>query len=187
MQHTPASARAADPAPDPAQQTPLLRHLVAGQWRSSDGAELISTNPARPEETVATGHLAGHAELDEAVAAARADLPARAALPHRSRGRVPARAADRLDARAAEWGEELRREEGKTRAEGVGEVRRAAETLRYYAAGADRPSGEVFASPRPGEQIRAVRRPVGVTAAVTPFTFPVTTTVYIRGSRTVIR
>lgn len=64
MQQTPATARAADPAPDPAQQTPLLRHLVAGQWRTGDGAELISTDPARPEETVATGHLAGHAEPD---------------------------------------------------------------------------------------------------------------------------
>ncbi|MCX5339522.1 aldehyde dehydrogenase family protein [Streptomyces atratus] len=30
MQHTPATARAADPAPDPAQQMPLLRHLVVG-------------------------------------------------------------------------------------------------------------------------------------------------------------
>ncbi|MFJ3802480.1 aldehyde dehydrogenase family protein [Streptomyces sp. NPDC090088] len=150
-----------------------LRHLVAGEWRSGGGDELVDVNPARPRETVAVGRLAQDRDLDQAVAAARDAFPRWAATPHHVRGRVLDGAAGILDAHAEEWGTELSWEEGKTRAEGIGEVRRAAEILRYYASEASRPVGEVFASPRPGEQIQVIHRPVGVVAVVTPFNFPV--------------
>ncbi|MGW3950457.1 aldehyde dehydrogenase family protein [Streptomyces sp. NPDC004752] len=150
-----------------------LRHLIAGQWRLGDGGELIDTNPARPGEAVAVGRLAQNHDLDQAVAAARDAFPKWAATPHPVRGRILNRAADLMESRAEEWGEELAWEEGKTRAEGIGEVRRAADIFRYYAGEALRPVGEVFASPRPGEQIQVLRRPVGVLAVVTPFNFPI--------------
>lgn len=150
-----------------------LRHLIAGEWRTGDGDELVDVNPARPHETVATGRLAQDRDLDQAVDAARDAFPRWAATPHHLRARVLDRAADILDAHAEPWGEELSWEEGKTRAEGIGEVRRAAEILRYYASEASRPAGEVFASPRPGEQIHVIHRPVGVIAVVTPFNFPI--------------
>lgn len=150
-----------------------LRHLVAGQWRTGGGAELLDVNPARPHETVAVGQLAEDRDLDSAVAAAQDAFPRWAATPHHARGRILDRAADILDTRAEEWGEELSWEEGKTRAEGVGEVRRAAEILRFYASEASRPVGEVFGSSRPGEQIQVIHRPVGIVAVVTPFNFPV--------------
>lgn len=150
-----------------------LRHLIAGEWRTGDGDELVDVNPARPHETVAAGRLAQDRDLDQAVDAARDAFPRWAATPHHLRARVLDRAADILDAHAEPWGEELSWEEGKTRAEGIGEVRRAAEILRYYASEASRPAGEVFASPRPGEQIHVIHRPVGVIAVVTPFNFPI--------------
>ncbi|WP_439678155.1 aldehyde dehydrogenase family protein [Embleya sp. MST-111070] len=160
-------------APDGSRPVRELRHLVAGRWRTGDGAELVDRNPARPAEIVAVGGLAGPRDLDRAVAAARDAFPRWAATPHHARARILARAADVVDARAEQWGGELAWEEGKIRAEAVGEVRRAAEILRYCAGEAARPVGEVFASPRPGEQIQVVHRPVGVVAVVTPFNFPV--------------
>lgn len=150
-----------------------LRHLVAGHWRTGDGDELLDVSPTRPRETVAAGRLAQDRDLDQAVTAARDVFPRWAATPHHVRGRILDRAADVLDANAEVWGAELSWEEGKTRAEGVGEVRRAAEIFRYYASEASRPVGEVFASPRPGEQIHVIHRPVGVVAVVTPFNFPI--------------
>lgn len=150
-----------------------LRHLVAGQWRDGDGDELVDVNPARPRETVAVGRLAQDHDLDQAVAAAHDAFPRWAATPHHVRGAILDRAAGILEAHAGQWGEELSWEEGKPRAEGIGEVRRAAEIFRYYAGEASRPVGEVFASPRPGEQIQVIHRPVGVVAVVTPFNFPV--------------
>jgi acyl-CoA reductase-like NAD-dependent aldehyde dehydrogenase len=170
MRQSADSSRTTDESPRSARP---LRHLVAGQWRTGDGAELIDVNPARPRETVATGLLAQEHDLDQAVTAARDAFPRWAETPHHVRGRILDRAADILDQRAEHWGEELSWEEGKTRAEGVGEVRRAAEIFRYYAGEASRPAGEVFASPRPGEQIHVIHRPVGVVAVVTPFNFPI--------------
>jgi aldehyde dehydrogenase (NAD+) len=151
---------------------PLL-NFVGGQWQAGSGGELADVNPARPRETVAAGQLAGPADLDRAVAAARAAFPRWSVAPHHLRGQILGRAANLIGAHAEQWGEELSREEGKTRAEGVGEVRRAADIFRYYAGEADQPVGEIFASPRAGESIHVVRRPVGVVAVVTPFNFPI--------------
>ncbi|WP_335940725.1 aldehyde dehydrogenase family protein [Streptomyces sp. PTD5-9] len=169
MRDSAGSSTAAGGVPRPAR---TLRHLVAGRWRPGDGDELVDTSPARPHETVALGRLALDHDLDEAVAAARDAFPRWAATPHHVRDRILDRAAAVIDAHAEQWGEELSWEEGKTRAEGIGEARRAAEIFRYYAGEASRPAGEVFASPRPGEQIQVIHRPVGVIAAVTPFNFP---------------
>ena len=70
-----------------------LRHLVAGRWSDPRGAELIDTNPARPEEIVARGTLAGQKELEAAVRGAIAAFPEWAATPFPLRGEVLLRAA----------------------------------------------------------------------------------------------
>lgn len=150
-----------------------LRSLVGGTWVDPDGPDIVDVDPARPCEVVATGHLAGAAEIEEAVRAAVGAAASWAATPFPVRGEILARAAGVLDARADEWGTELCREEGKTRAEGIGEVRRAAEILRFHGSAGLHPVGEVYASPRPDEQIQVVRRPVGPVAVVTPFNFPI--------------
>ncbi|WP_219924755.1 WYL domain-containing protein, partial [Halomonas sp. ND22Bw] len=51
--------------------------------------------------------------------------------------------AEIIESNAEAWGEELTREEGKTLAEGIGEVRRAAQILRYYGNAADRETGRI--------------------------------------------
>ena len=150
-----------------------LRHLVGGRWRGGTGGQLVDSNPAQLDQVVAIGKLAGPADVDDAVLAARTAFPGWAAMPHARRGEILLRAADVLARNADAWGAELAREEGKTRAEAVGEVRRAAEIFRYYATESTRSIGEVYASPRAGEQIQVIHRPVGVIAAITPFNFPI--------------
>ena len=150
-----------------------LRQFIAGKWEDGDGAELASDNPARPEETVAAGRQATAEQLERSVAAASEAARAWAAAPMHERGAVLLRAAGLLDAAAEELGLELAREEGKTLAEGRGEVARAAQILRYYGNEGDRAAGEVFSSPRRGEQILVVRKPLGVVGVVTPFNFPI--------------
>lgn len=153
--------------------TASIVHLVAGEWRCGHGQRVRSVNPTRPNEVVAEGNSATCSDVDDAVDAASRALPGWSATPIHSRGAVLAAAAAVVDLNAEQWGLELAVEEGKTRLEGVGEVRRAAQILRYYAAEGDRVSGEIFASPRAGEQILVTRRPVGVVAVITPFNFPI--------------
>ncbi|MEV0385917.1 aldehyde dehydrogenase family protein [Nonomuraea sp. NPDC050643] len=148
-------------------------NLIGGRWVEGDGAEFADTNPARPAEVVARGRHASPAEVGRAIVAAREAAPGWAATPHHARAAVLTAAADLVDADAEEWGAELAREEGKTLPEAVAEVRGAARILRYYASEADRENGEVFASPRPGEQVLVVRKPIGVAGLITPFNFPI--------------
>jgi len=150
-----------------------LRQLIAGAWRSGGGARVQSFNPTRPDIVVAEGDSATVGDVDEAVGAARDALAGWAAMPIHQRGAVLAAAATVVEQRGAQWGLELTLEEGKTKAEGIAEVGRAAQILRYYAAEGDRQAGEIFSSPRAGEQILVTRKPIGVVAAITPFNFPI--------------
>ncbi|MGN9785391.1 aldehyde dehydrogenase family protein [Nonomuraea sp. ZG12] len=150
-----------------------IMNLVAGRWIEGSGAAFADTDPAHPDEVVAHGHAASPAEVELAIRAARDAAPGWRATPHHERAAVLAAAAVRIDAAAEEWGRELSREEGKTLPEGVAEVRGAARILRFYAAEADRESGEVYASPRRGENLLVMRKPVGVAGLITPFNFPI--------------
>ncbi|MFD1210769.1 aldehyde dehydrogenase family protein, partial [Arthrobacter sp. GCM10027362] len=96
-----------------------------------------------------------------------------ARTPAHERGAVLQAAAAVVEANAEAWGLELAREEGKTVAEGRGEVRRAAQILRYYGNEGDRTAGEIFSSPRRGEKILVTRKPLGVVGVITPFNFPI--------------
>ncbi len=150
-----------------------IRHLVAGQWRPGRGERLRSLNPARPRIVVAEGDSAVAADVDDAVTAALSARAEWAATVIHARGAILAAAAQIVEANAGTWGLQLAGEEGKTKAEGVGEVLRAAQILRYYAAEGDRQAGEIFASPRAEEQILVSRKPVGVVGVITPFNFPI--------------
>ena len=158
---------------DGAPEEIALRHLVGGIWRPGAGPTACDTSPAAPDQVLATFSLATSALLDEAVEVARRTWRGWARTPAHERGAVLARAAAGLEREAGTYGRELSREEGKTLAEGVGEVRRAVQTLRFYSAEPDRAVGELFASPRPGEQILVERLPIGVVGVVTPFNFPI--------------
>ncbi|WP_206068487.1 aldehyde dehydrogenase family protein [Nonomuraea composti] len=148
-------------------------NLIGGRWVEGEGEEFADTNPARPSEVVARGRFASAREVARAITAARDAAPGWAATPHHARAEILLRAAALVDAAAEEWGAELAREEGKTLPEAVAEVRGSARVLRYYASEADRDSGEVFASPRPGESVLVVRKPIGVAGLITPFNFPI--------------
>ena len=150
-----------------------LRQLIAGQWRAGSGDAVRSVNPTRPTVVVAEGNCATVTEVDSAVAAAGEARSSWARTPIHQRGAILLAAATIVDRNAQAWGLELATEEGKTMAEGIGEVSRAAQILRYYGNEGDRQAGEIFASPRPGEQILVTRKPIGVVAIITPFNFPI--------------
>jgi aldehyde dehydrogenase (NAD+) len=150
-----------------------LRQLIGGRWRSGAGDGLHSFSPTHPKLVVAEGNSATVADVDDAVDAAAMALTGWSGTPIHQRGAVLSAAAAIVERNADDWGLELTAEEGKTRAEGVAEVRRAAQILRYYAAEGDRQAGEIYASPRAGEQILLTRKPVGVVGVITPFNFPI--------------
>ncbi|MGB5870081.1 MAG: aldehyde dehydrogenase family protein, partial [Albidovulum sp.] len=115
------------------------------------------------------------AQLDEALAAARAAQPLWWAAGIQKRHDVLMAIGTELMARAAEIGAMIAREEGKPAAEGKGEVYRAGQFFTYYAAETLRNQGDLAESVRPGIEIDVRREPVGVVAIVSPWNFPVAT------------
>lgn len=153
--------------------TIALKNFIDGDWLPGSGASLDDINPTRSDEIVASGAMATLAEVDAAVAAAKGAFPAWRDLPATHRSTILSTAARVLEDHSEEWGTELSIEEGKTLAEGIGEVLRAAEILRFYSGEPLRPTGEVFASGRAHESIIAERIPLGVISVITPFNFPI--------------
>ena len=150
-----------------------LRQYLAGQWETGNGAPIASFAAAHPGQTVANGTAADAGQVDQAFAAAAAARGDWARTPMATRAGYLKRAASWLHERSGDIGAELSREEGKTLAEGIGEVSRAAQILDYYAGESERQAGTVFHSPRPGEQILVSHKPLGVLGIITPFNFPI--------------
>jgi acyl-CoA reductase-like NAD-dependent aldehyde dehydrogenase len=151
---------------------PALASLVGG--RPLEGGEVVpDINPAAPDEHVATVALAGPEIATEAVEAAAAAFAPWRDTPPPERGDALRHAADLVDTRADSIGRDLAREEGKTLAEAIGETRRAAAILRYYAGQTLEPDGETYPSHSALTFLYARREPLGVVTAITPWNFPI--------------
>ena len=89
------------------------------------------------------------------------------------RADVLGKAGAELLSRRDELGELLAREEGKTRAEAIGEVARAGQVVQFFAGEALRLAGEKLPQVRAGVDIDVTREPVGVVGIITPWNFPI--------------
>jgi len=109
-----------------------FKNLIAGEWvAAANGATFENRNPAKIDETIGAFPSATADDVNAAVAAAKAALPAWANMPAPARGAILDKASQILDARQKELAEILSREEGKTRAEATGEVLRARDIFKY--------------------------------------------------------
>ncbi|WP_420381813.1 aldehyde dehydrogenase family protein [Novosphingobium sp.] len=148
------------------------QNFIAGRW--IDGITPFTTaNPSDLDETVGHYSKLGESEVREAMAAARAAQKGWAACNMQVRADILRKAGDILLARSEEIGTLLSREEGKTRAEGIGETIRAAQCFHYAAGDVVRAQGEFYHSMRDGFNVLVTREPVGVVAAITPWNFPI--------------
>jgi acyl-CoA reductase-like NAD-dependent aldehyde dehydrogenase len=147
--------------------------LIDNQWRDgASGAVMDVINPAT-EEVVAHAAVAEPADVDAAVAAARAAFEGPwARLSARERGRLVSRLADRLMDKADGIARLETLHNGKPISEARHvEIPAAAECLEYYAGWADKVMGETI--PVKGNYLAyTLREPIGVVAAIVPWNFP---------------
>jgi aldehyde dehydrogenase (NAD+) len=152
--------------------TENLTHFINGEQVSGD-APHESINPSDTRDVVARYPHGGAAEVDAAARAARAAFPAWANASPEVRSDLLDRIGSMIMARAKELGELLSREEGKTLAEGTGEVMRAARIFKFFSGEALRRHGQTLQSTRPGLDVETYREPVGVFGLITPWNFPI--------------
>lgn len=144
---------------------------IGAEWRGETYQHNL--NPSDRSDEIGLFARASLGDTRDAIIAARLALPSWAAMTPHARGQILRRASDLLLARKDELGRALSREEGKTLAEGVGEVARAAQIFDFYAAETVRIPGESIASVRPGVDVTIRREPVGVIGVITPWNFPI--------------
>jgi len=142
--------------------------LINGRLTAGD-AEMSVINPAT-EEPVATCARASKAQLDAAVAAAKAAFPAWSRTTMDERRAVLVAIADAIQANVGDLARLLTQEQGKPLADATGEVFGASAFFRYFAS-LDLPA-KVVTDDASG-RIEVRRKPLGVVGCIVPWNFPI--------------
>jgi aldehyde dehydrogenase (NAD+) len=153
--------------------------FITGEWRDAAGRKTIEVvNPAT-EDVIAEVASAGQADVDAAVAAARAAFDGPwSRLSARERGRIVWKIGEKLMEKADEIARLETLHNGKPIFESRQiEVPAAAECFQYFAGWADKIHGETI--PVKGNFLTyTLREPVGVVAAIVPWNFPLLLTAW---------
>lgn len=146
--------------------------FIGGNWRNARSGQTFDVvNPATGEP-FATVPDAGRADMEEAIDAAVAAQPAWAALTAGERSAVLSRAARLMEERSEDLARLITLEEGKPLAEARGESVYARSFIEWFAEEAKRVYGSTIPSSSTDKRLLVLKRPVGVTAAITPWNFP---------------
>ena len=152
--------------------TETLQHYINGQRVAGTSGRFGDVyNPALGE-VKARVPLAGKAELDAAVAAAKAAFPAWAAATPLRRARVMSKFKELLEANADEVARIISSEHGKVFDDALGEVTRGLEVVEFACGGPHLLKGEVTENVGTNIDSHSLRQPLGVVAGITPFNFP---------------
>ena len=151
-------------------------NLVNGEWKSSE-KEITIYSPINQEE-LGTVPAMSQAEVDEAMQAARAALPAWRALSAVERAAYLHKTAAILERDKEKIGTILAKEVAKGFKAAIGEVVRTAELIRYAAEEGLRITGQAmegggFEATSKNKLAVVRREPVGVVLAIAPFNYPV--------------
>jgi malonate-semialdehyde dehydrogenase (acetylating)/methylmalonate-semialdehyde dehydrogenase len=116
--------------------------------------------------------LASEAEVDAAVAAAKAAFPAWRETPVTKRQNVMFAFRELVVAHREDIAKILTREQGKTVPDAIGEVQRGLEVVEFACNVAHLVKGEFSEQVSTGVDTFTMRQPLGVVAGITPFNFP---------------
>jgi malonate-semialdehyde dehydrogenase (acetylating) / methylmalonate-semialdehyde dehydrogenase len=149
-----------------------LSNYIGGAWVEAGEVETLADIDPANGETLAQVPLSGAAQVEAAVAAARAAQPAWRELPPQRRARAVLGLRQELLRRRDELVRLVSADMGKTLPDADGEVGRGLESVESAAAIPHLLKGENLEGVGTGVDVEMVRQPVGVVAAITPFNFP---------------
>jgi len=149
-----------------------ISHWIDGRVvASTSGKSAPVYNPATGQQTGSVD-LASLAEVDAAVAAAKAAFPAWRATSLSKRAEVMFRMRELVDANRKEIASLLTAEHGKVLSDSLGEVARGLENIEFACGVPQLIKGEYSEQAAGGIDVYSIRQPLGVVAGITPFNFP---------------
>jgi malonate-semialdehyde dehydrogenase (acetylating)/methylmalonate-semialdehyde dehydrogenase len=156
----------------PAAAVPTVKLLVRGRWEDGTSDRFGEVYNPSTGRVIAHVPLGSAADVDRAVRAAAAALPAWAEVPAVERARVLFRFRELLARHAEELAVSVTREHGKTLAESRASVQRGVEMVEFACGIPSLLMGQCLDNIAAGVDCETVRHPVGVCAGITPFNFP---------------
>ncbi|WP_298789168.1 aldehyde dehydrogenase family protein [uncultured Marinococcus sp.] len=151
----------------------LQGHSVVNDQIKKDGETIQITNPSNIEELVGEVTLSDQKVVNQAAEAAKQAQKEWVSKTGAEKSAVLYKAAQLINQYADELATLATKEMGKPIKEMKGEVQRAIQLFRYYAAEGVRPDGDTIPASAPGVHQYAKRVPLGVVAIITPWNFPV--------------
>ncbi|SCK43299.1 succinate-semialdehyde dehydrogenase / glutarate-semialdehyde dehydrogenase [Variovorax sp. HW608] len=148
------------------------RQLIGAEWREASDARRFDVTDPATDTVFASVPDGSAADARAAVDAAHAAFTIWRAVPAKQRAQIIKRWNDLVMANQEDLGRLISREQGKPLAEGRGEVAYAASYIEWFAEEATRANGDVIPAPVTGRRMLALKEPVGVVAAITPWNFP---------------
>ncbi len=149
-----------------------VQNLINGQWVEAGGEKLDSRDPGNGE-LLAEYNQATVADVERAIAAAKAAFPAWKATPAPKRAEIIIRSAEILLRRKEEISQLMTREMGKPLPEARGDVQEAIDMAFYIAAEGRRAWGHTIPAEMPNKRMYTIRQPLGVCSLITPWNFPI--------------
>jgi malonate-semialdehyde dehydrogenase (acetylating)/methylmalonate-semialdehyde dehydrogenase len=159
----------------------LLRHHIAGAEAGAADRTGPVYNPATGEQQHDVA-FATTAEVDEAIAAAKAALPGWRATGLVKRADVFFRLRHLLVERQDELAAIITSEHGKVLDDAKGEISRGIENVEFAAGLVNLLKGEHAEQVARGVDVHSVKQPVGVVGCITPFNFPVMVPLWMTAS-----
>jgi succinate-semialdehyde dehydrogenase/glutarate-semialdehyde dehydrogenase len=147
-------------------------NFIDGRWRAAaDGTRFAVTDPATGK-TIAQVADSSPADARAATDAAARALPAWRDLLPKERGTILHKWNALILANQDALGALISLEQGKPLAEGRGEVAYGASYVAWFADEATRIYGDIIPQQQRGKRMTAVKEPIGIVAAITPWNFP---------------
>jgi malonate-semialdehyde dehydrogenase (acetylating)/methylmalonate-semialdehyde dehydrogenase len=151
---------------------PVVPHWIGGaEYPSASGRTAPVYDPALGVETKRVA-LADKAEIDAAVAGAKAAFPAWSELSLARRQQILFKFRELLDARKGELAEIITSEHGKVLSDALGEISRGQEVVEFATGLAHHLKGEFSEQVSTGIDVYSTRQPLGVVGIISPFNFP---------------
>ena len=152
-------------------QHALIGHRIAGRAESGGARRAPVFNPATGK-LIAEVELADRAQIERAVAAAKAAWPAWSETPAPKRARVLFRYRELIETNQAVLAASVTREHGKVLADARGEIQRGLEVVEFACGIPQSLRGEHSDNVGGGIDNWSLRQPLGVCVGITPFNFP---------------
>lgn len=153
---------------------PVQQMYIDGNWTAAESRETREIINPFNRKVIATASEGNENDVNVAIQAARNafDQGGWVATPANERGKLLYKIASLIERDQEELARLETLDTGKTLIESEGDMVDIAEVFRYFAGLADKNGGEIIDSPIPNSMSRVVREPIGVTALILPWNYP---------------